>query len=231
MPEIKPINPSPGNVPTDFTVHQLAVFHAVAQRLSYTRAAEALYLSQPAVTQQVRTLELALGLRLFVRSGRGIVLTPAGQELLQHTERLLALLAETAPVVQEIHTLERGSVLVGASTSAGTYVAPSLLGTFHTRYPRVRIMLKVANRRTIEECLLTHEVDLAVISLIERPDRFVVEFLMPYELVVVTTPSHRLVGRPTLGLRDLQQETFLLGEQGSGTRLDTEQHFAHTGVP
>ena len=215
---------------TDFTVHQLTIFRTVAHLLSYTRAAEVLYLSQPAVTQQVRTLEKVLGLRLFARSGRGIVLTPAGQELLRHTERLLALLAETAPVVREIHTLERGSVLVGASTSAGTYIVPALLGAFHARYPGILVTLMVANRRSIEERLLTHQVDLAVMSLIEQQERFVIEFLTPYELVVVAPPSHRLVARSRLTLHDLQQETFLLREQGSGTRLGTEQHFARAGI-
>jgi len=219
------------NGSTDFTMHQLAVFRTVAHHLSYTRAAEALYLSQPAVSQQIRTLEQVLGLRLFARSGRGIMLTSAGQEFLRHTERLLALLAETKPVVKEIHTLGRGSVLVGASTSAATYVVLPLLGAFHALYPRVRITLMVADRHTIEERLLAHQVDLAVMSFIEGQDRFVIEFLKPYELVVVASPSHRLAGCPTLTMHDLQQETFLLREQGSGTRLETEHHFALAGMP
>src|SRR5579864_2812451 len=134
----------------DFTVHQLTVFRTVAHHLSYTKAAEALYLSQPAVSQQIRTLEQLLGLHLFERLGRGIVLTPVGQEFLKHTERLLTLLAGTAPVVEEIHALERGSVSIGASTSAGTYVVPPLLGAFHARYPGLHVTLVVANRRSIE---------------------------------------------------------------------------------
>lgn len=219
-----------GSGPTDFTVHQLTVFCTVARHLSYTRAAEELYLSQPAVSQQVRNLELVLGLRLFARNGRGIVLTPAGQELFRHAERLLALLAETGPVVNEIHTLERGNVLIGASASAGTYVVPPFLGAFHALYPKIRITLKVANRRSIEEQLLTREIDLAVMSLIEQQERFVVEFLMPYELVVVAPPSHHLVGRTALTLNDLQQEILLLREQGSGTRQGTEQYFADAGI-
>jgi DNA-binding transcriptional LysR family regulator len=171
-----------------------------------------------------------LGQRLFARRGRGIVLTLAGQELQRHVERLLMLLAETTSVVHEIHSLERGSIVVGASTSAGTYVVPSLLGAFHAHHPGIRITLTVANRRSIEELLLTHQVDLVVMSLIEQRDRFVVEFLMPYELVVVAPLSHRLVGCSGLLPDDLLEETFLMREQGAGTRLDTEQHFAQVGV-
>ena len=159
------------------------------------------------------------------------MLTPAGQELLRHAEGQLALLAETASVVKEIHALERGSVLAGASANAGTYVVPSLLAAFHAHYPGIHITLMVANRRSIEESLLTHQIDLAVMSLIEQQERLAVEFLMPYELVMVAPPSHQLVGRSALSLHDLQQETFLLREQGSGTRLGTEQHFAGASIP
>jgi LysR family transcriptional regulator, low CO2-responsive transcriptional regulator len=227
----KPLTTDPGNRPVDFTVHQLMVFRTVAQRLSYTRAAEELYLSQPAVAQQIKTLELMLGLKLFSRKGRGIVLTSVGQEFQSYVERLYALLAETTPVVQQIHTLERGSVLVGASTSAGTYVVPPLLGAFHAQHPRIHVTLTVAHRHVIEELLFTHQVDLAVLSLIERQDRFVVEFLKSYELIVVASPSHRLAGKSALTLHDLQEETFLLREQESVTRLATEQHFAQGEIP
>ena len=214
----------------DFTVHQLTVFRTVAQYLSYTKAAEALYISQPAVTQQVRTLEHLLNVQLFARQGRGIVLTSAGQELLRHAERLLTLLAGTAPVVEEIHALERGSVLIGASTSAGTYVVPALLGAFHARYPHIHVTLMVANRMSIEEGLLNHQIDLAVLSLIEQPEHFAIEFLQPYELVLVAPPTHRLVGVRRLDVRALREETLLLREQDSATRLETEQYFARAGL-
>jgi len=231
MTEHGPIIPDPGSKLTDFTVHQLAVFCTVAQHLSYTKAAEALYLSQPAVTQQVRTLERALGLRLFARRGRGIVLTPAGQELLRHAERLLALLADIAPVVHEIQTLSRGSVVIGASISAGTYVVPPLLGSFHARYPRLHVTLLVAHRRSIEEDLLAHRIDLGVIGFIEQRERFVVELLRSYELLMVAPPLHRLAGRSSIPLLDLQEETLLMRERESVTRLATELHFAQVGVP
>ncbi len=231
MSEQEWIISTPGNVPPDFTVHQLTVFRTVAQHLSYTRAAEALYLSQPAVAQQVKTLEQMLGLRLFARSGRGIVLTSEGQEFMDHVDRLLTRLAGTTPVVHEIHTLRRGSVVIGASISAGTYVVPPLLGIFHARYPQIHITLLVAHRHSIEEDLLKHKIDLGVMGFIERRERFDVELLRPYELLVVASPFHRLAGRSAIPLHDLQEETLLMRERESVTRLTTELHFAQAGVP
>jgi DNA-binding transcriptional LysR family regulator len=216
--------------PADITVHQLEIFRTVASCLSYTRAAEQLYLSQPAVTQQMRALERQLGCALFVRRGRGIVLSPAGQELLPRVERLLSLLAETETIVREIRTLQRGSVSLGASISAGTYVLPSLLSSFHQRFPRIQVTLVVGNRREIEERLIRRELDLAVISLIEHPERFVIEPLRPYELILIAPPSHRLAGRRAIPLTELQQETFLLREPESATRLASEQLFRAAGI-
>jgi LysR family transcriptional regulator, low CO2-responsive transcriptional regulator len=215
----------------DLKPHQLEVFRAVAQHLSYGRAAESLYLSQPAVSQQIKALEATLGLRLFARSGQGIVLAPAGQRLLPHAERLLAALDDTTPVVRQIHALERGSVLTGASMSTGAYVVPRLLAGFHVDHPQIRLTLKVANRLTIEEDLLTRQIDLAVIGLVKHHARFVVERLMGHDLIVVAPPEHRLAGVARIPLRDLQWEPFLLREPGSGTRQDTERLFARAGLP
>ena len=231
MSERESIISARGTEQIDFTLHQLTVFRTVAQHLSYTRAAEALYLSQPAIAQQVKTLEHILGLRLFVRSGRGIVLTPAGQDFLNHADRLLTRLAETTPVVHEIHTLKRGSVVIGASISSGTYVVPPLLGSFHARYPQVHITLLIAHRHTIEEDLLTYKIDLGVMGYVEQQERFIVELLRPYQLLVVASPFHRLAGHSTIQLRDLQKETLLMREKESVTRLATELHFAQAGVP
>ena len=227
----EPIKPSPGSSHTDFTVHQLTVFRTVAQHLSYTRAAESLYLSQPAVAQQVKSLEQILGLRLFSRVGRGIELTPAGQEFLNHVDLLLTRLAKTTPVVHEIHTLERGSVVIGASISAGIYVVPPLLGTFHEHYPRVHITLLIAHRQSIEEDLLTYKIDLGVMGFVEQRERFVVELLRPYKLLVVASPTHRFAGHSAIPLHYLQQETLLMREKESLTRLATELQFAQAGVP
>lgn len=215
---------------SDLKPHQLEVFCAIAQHQSYVRAASALHLSQPAVSQQIKALEATLGVRLVARSGRGIALTPAGEEILPYAERLLKTLRETGPVVAEIHTLERGAVTVGASTSAGAYVVPQLLAGFHEQYPGVQLTLTVGNRLSIEEDLLAHRVDLAIIGIISRHDRFTVEFLMPNDLIMVAAPFHHIASHAYTTLRQLQQETLLLRERGSGTRQDMAHLFKHAGV-
>jgi DNA-binding transcriptional LysR family regulator len=149
---------------------------------------------------------------------------------LPHAERLLELLQGTTSVVRQIHALERGSVLVGASTSAGAYVVPQLLGDFHRAYPRIHLSLRVANRLTMEEYLLTQQVDLAVMGLIAHPTHFNIDFLMRNDLIVVAASGHHLAGRTRIPLRDLQWETFLMREPGSGTRTDIERVFAQAGI-
>jgi DNA-binding transcriptional LysR family regulator len=214
----------------DFTTRQLTVFRAVARHLSYTRAAEELYLSQPAVSQQIRTLEQTLGVCLFERSGRGIILTAAGRELLGQAERLLTLFSETATVVREIQALKRGSVLLGATISAGTYLVPPLLGTFHTRYPDIHVTLIVANYRAVEELLMTYQLDLAVMSTVEQQCFMHIEQFLPYVLVVIAPPTHYLAQRATVTARDMRAEPFLLHECETASRRCVEEYFAREEV-
>ena len=214
----------------DFTIHQLTIFRTVARHLSYTRAAEELYLSQPAVSQQIRTLEQALGVYLFERSGRGIVLTAGGQEILEQAERLFALFGATATVVREIQALERGNVVLGATISAGTYLVPPLLGMFHARYPQIHVTLIVASYRVVEELLLTYQLDLAVMSTIEQHYFLHAEPFLSYMLVVIAPPTHRLAQCVAITASDVQAETFLLHERETASRRYVEEYFAREGV-
>lgn len=214
----------------DLKPHQLEVFCAIAHSLSYVRAASLLHLSQPAVSQQIKALEATLGVRLVGRRGRGITLTPAGEEILPYAERLLKTLRDTGPIVQQIHALERGAITIGASTSAGAYVVPQLLAGFHAAHPDIHLTLTVGNRGSIEEALLTHQVDLAIIGLITHHERFTIEYLMPNDLIMVAAPFHPLAGSAYTPLRQLQSETFLMRERGSGTRQDMERLFQSAGV-
>ena len=212
-------------------LHQLQIFQAVAIHRSYTRAAEALYLSQPAVSLQVRALEKTIGLPLFEKSGRTLRLTDAGRELLTYSDRIFALLDETKLVLEELSGARRGMVKVAASTTAGIYVVPTALGAFHRQNPDVKLTLDVVNRITVQEHLLNDEIDLAVMGLIEDTHELDVERFIPNELVVIAPPHHRLAGRSDIPLEELVEETLLLREAGSGTRTDVERMFSARDIP
>lgn len=204
-------------------LHQLRIFQAVATHRSYSRAAEALYLSQPAVSLQVRALERDIGQPLFEKQGRPLRLTEAGQELLRYTERIFALVEETRLVLDELGGAKRGTVKLAASTTAGIYVVPAALGAFHRQHPTIKLTLDVVNRFSVQEKLLNDEVDLAVMGLIEDTHELDVATFVPNELVVIAPPSHPLAGKKRIALEELRGETLLLREEGSGTRTDVER--------
>src|SRR5579859_7060363 len=211
-------------------LHQLRIFQAVAQQRSYSRAAEVLFLSQPGVSLQVKALEKSIGLPLFEKVGRTLRLTEAGQELLNYSERIFALMDETQLVLEELSGARRGTVKVAASTSAGIYIVPAALGAFHRQNPDVKLTLDVVNRFTVQERLLNDEMDMAVMGLIEDAHDLEVAEFVPNELVVIASPRHRLAGVKNIPLEELSKELFLLREAGSGTRTDVERLILGRGV-
>jgi LysR family transcriptional regulator, low CO2-responsive transcriptional regulator len=215
----------------DLNLHQLRIFRAVAAHRSYSRAAAELYLSQPGVSQQVRTLERSVGLPLIEKVGRRIRLTEAGTELLGYSERIFALLDETRLVMEELSGARRGTVKVAASTTAGIYIVPAALGAFHRHNPDVKLTLDVVNRFNVQERLLNDEVDMAVMGLIEDAHDLDVATFERNELVVIAPPQHALARQRAVPLQDLGTEIFLLREKGSGTRTDVERIMKDQGVP
>jgi LysR family transcriptional regulator, low CO2-responsive transcriptional regulator len=209
----------------DINLHQLHIFRSVAEHGSYSRAAAALYLSQPGVSLQVKALEKSIGLPLFEKVGRTLHLTEAGRELLGYSERIFALLDETRLVMEELGGGRRGTVKVAASTTAGIYVVPPALGAFHREAPGVKLTLDVLNRFTVQKMLLDNEVDLAVMGLIEDAHDLEVAQFVPNELVVIASPRHPLAHKKKIALDELSKEVFLLREAGSGTRIDTQRLF------
>ncbi|HLZ22036.1 MAG TPA: LysR substrate-binding domain-containing protein [Ktedonobacterales bacterium] len=214
----------------DINLHQLRIFQAVAQHGGYSRAATALFLSQPGVSLQVKALEKSIGLPLFEKVGRTLHLTEAGRELLTYSERIFMLLDETRLVMEELGGGRRGTVKVAASTTAGIYVVPPALGAFHRQSPEVKLTLDVLNRFTVQKRLLDNEVDLAVMGLIEDTHDLEVAEFVPNELVVIGSPRHALAVRKKVSIHELTEEVFLLREVGSGTRIDTERLLANRGL-
>ena len=211
------------------TLRQLEIFEAVAHHLNYTRAAEALHLTQPAVSMQVRQLEDSVGLPLFEQLGRRIHLTTAGREVLGYARAIAQQLDEMEQVLDRLKGLSGGRLRIAVATTAN-YVIPALLGRFSRRWPEVTVSLDVTNRQELLRQLAENSIDLAIMG--QPPPEADVDaaVFMDNPLVVVAPPQHALARRRAIPLARLQQETFLVREPGSGTRIAMERFFAGRGV-
>ncbi|MBI3222012.1 MAG: LysR family transcriptional regulator [Nitrosomonadales bacterium] len=207
------------------TLRQLLVFEKVANHLSYSRAAEELYLSQPAVSMQIKQLELHVGLPLFEQLGKKIFLTEAGRELFHYSRNISQQLAEMEAVFDEMKGLGQGKLTLSVVNTAN-YFTPQLLAQFCQRYPDINVNLHVANRDAVLKQLADNSTDLAIMG--QPPDGLDIsaESFMDNPLVVIAAPSHPLAGLSHVKFAQLAQETFLSREQGSGTRSAMERVFA-----
>jgi DNA-binding transcriptional LysR family regulator len=214
---------SPPSLERSVTLHQARVFKAVADRLSFSVAAQDLKLSQPSVSYQVKELERAVGTDLFDRLGKHISLTQAGHLLYGYVRQTLNVIDEAAVALGELQGLERGTLKVGASTTVGIYLIPVALGAFKKLHPGLAISLEIGARGAIQEKVLRNELDLAVVGPpLRDPDLVVLPFITD-ELVVIAPREHPLAARRGLSLRDLKDEPFLMREEGSGTRFEVEK--------
>ena len=186
------------------TLRQLEVFLAIAHAHSYRQAAEGLHTSQPALSQHVRELEAELGVRLFDRLSRGVVPTEAGRLLEERAKRVFATLTDIREVMGEVQGLQRGSLMVGASTTPGIYVLPAVIGEFRRRYPGIDLRLRIANSRVIEEAIRAHEVDLGVVGGHGlAPGEECLAAGLADELVLIVSRRHRWAKRREVPPADL----------------------------
>jgi DNA-binding transcriptional LysR family regulator len=201
------------------TLRQLEVFLAVARARSYRRAAEALHTSQPALSQHVRELETELAVKVFDRLGRSVALTEAGRLLETHALRVFGALDGAREALGELQGLQRGSLVVGASTTPGIYVLPAVIGHFRRQYPGVDLRLRIANSRLIEERIRSNELDLGVVGghgLAAGEECLVTG--LDDELVLIVSPRHRWARRRTVAPSALASEPLLMREEGSASR-------------
>lgn len=210
------------------TFRQLETFATVARLGSFSRAAEALHLTQPAVSIQIRQITESIGLPLFEQSGREIRLTAAGQELLRTARELDDSWNRFESAVDALKGLKKGRLRVALVTTA-KYFLPRMLGAFCQRYPDIEIELEVANRARIIERLRANEDDLYIMSFPPEELDVVATPFLDNPLVVVAPAAYPLPAGP-LSLADLAPHPFLLRETGSGTRKAVDRHLAANGL-
>jgi DNA-binding transcriptional LysR family regulator len=208
----------------NITFRQLKIFEAVASHLSYTRASEALHLTQPAVSMQIKQLENTVGLPLFEQLGKKIFLTDAGNEFRRYSSAIGLQLDELELVVDELKGLKRGHLTIAVASTAN-YFLPRLLAAFCQLHGDVKVSLDVTNREQLLKGLEENRTDLVIMGQPPEGMDLVAERFMENPLVVIAPPEHPLAKEKNIPLDKLREETFLLREQGSGTRSAMERYF------
>ena len=211
------------------TLRQLEVFEAIARLGSFTRAAEALFLTQPTVSMQIKKLTQAVGMPLFEQVGKKVYLTDAGRALQVFTRELLDHFARFEMTLADMKGLKRGTLRLAVVTTA-KYFAPRLLGPFCQQYPGVDVSLQVSNREQMLERLAGNHDDLYILGQPPEGLDVVAEPFLDNPLVVLAPASHPLAGKKKVPLARLAAEPFLVREPGSGTRAATERLFAAHGL-
>lgn len=216
----------------DLNFHQLRIFYTVARSGGFSRAADVLDISQPAVSIQVKELEKSLGMPLFHRRSRGLQLTEVGTTVYDYAHRIFSLSAEVQEAVQDTQELKTGHLTLGASTTPGEYILPVAIGRFRQLYRGIEVELRISNTRTIVSQILQRELDLGMIGsgLPGGGDDLETSAYVMDEIVLVASPAHPLSRMKVLSLQDVMEEGLVVREEGSATRQTAEECFAELGV-
>lgn len=209
---------------------RLQVFHTVAKQLSFTKAAELLFMTQPAVTFQVKQLEEHFNTRLFERSHGKISLTPAGELALDFAERILNLTGEMEARISELTGQVSGPLMIGASTTIAEYMLPRLLGEFKQRHPDTQARLTVANSETIENKVADHTLDIGLIESPSHHPNLVTEICCEDELVLICAPFSDLAKIASVSPQQVADHPYISRESGSGTRECIDDFLRMNGV-
>jgi LysR family transcriptional regulator, transcriptional activator of the cysJI operon len=196
---------------------RLQVFHTVAKRLNFTKAAGELFISQPAVTRHIHELEQQFKVKLFERNGTRIRLSPAGQRLLQHTGELFAIYRNIEFDMSSLTQGHKGRLFLGGSMTTAPYIIPPILAEFHQRYRDVEVSLITGNTQQIEQALGRQEIDLGIVEGHSRNSSIRYTEFMKDEIVLVSNPAHPLAKRHSIRPDELTRIPLLLREPGSGT--------------
>jgi len=209
---------------------RLQVFHTVARLLSFTKAAESLHMTQPAVTFQVRQLEEYFNTRLFDRTHNRISLTEAGKRVYEFADRIFDLYAEMENAVRDMTGEISGVLIIGASTTIAEYMLPSLLGDFKKKYPDINVHLRVSNSDGIVSMVENNDIDLGVVEAPVLNKNLMVEECRNDRLVAIVHPQHALAGKKTVRLKELLHEAYISREEGSGTREVIQEYVNSLGM-
>jgi DNA-binding transcriptional LysR family regulator len=209
---------------------QIEIFVRVAELGSFSKAAESLYLTQPTVSERVRSLEEELGMKLLDRQQRGASPTKAGQLLLTYARRILQLRREARQALDEFQGRMSGELIVGASTIPGEYVLPPIIGRFKAKFPDISISLLIGDTQAVLDWVLEGKVEAGIVGAQINHRALEYRELMPDELILVVPSGHPWHGKKTVTLEEVRQEPLIVREKGSGSRHALERALGEVGL-
>jgi DNA-binding transcriptional LysR family regulator len=208
---------------------QLEAFVETARRGSVSRAAAALFVTQPALTARLKSLERELGAELFHRTGRGVRLSEAGRSFLPYAQRALAAVADGRQLLAELSRGGTGQLALGAAPAVSTYVLPAILRRLHAAYPNVQLSVRTGHSEEVLELVLREQVEVGLIRALRHPE---IESIPLYEdeLVLVTDPEHRFAVAGEIAVADMSDEQLILFDRTSSYHDLTSSFFREAGV-
>jgi DNA-binding transcriptional LysR family regulator len=216
-----------------FSFDQIRILRAIAHEGSFKKAAESMFISQPAVSLQVRNLEKAVGATLFDRSSRSAELTQAGHVLLSYAEQIINLQKEAVRAIGDLESLRGGVLTLGASQTTGTYLMPQLIGIFRQRYPDVSVQLQVRSTRQVAQGVIEGLWGLGVVGGAvpnELSERLEVEDFIDDPFVLIAAPNHPLAGTSVIDKKQLYREKFIALDPASTTRRVIDKVLLESGI-
>ncbi|MCL6548307.1 MAG: LysR family transcriptional regulator [Alicyclobacillus sp.] len=208
----------------------LMVFLAVAEGRNFSRAAEELHMTQPAVSLHVQALENLYGVRLLERTNKYVRLTPAGRILYEHGKQIQHQYALIKRLIDDLLENDSGPIAIGASYTFGEYILPHVIARFRARYPRIRPSVSIENTLRVAQGLLQQELDVGIVEGELHHPELVVRPFLDDTMAVVVPARHPLAGGTPVAPQQLAGETWIVREQGSGTREVTDRMFRETGI-
>lgn len=210
--------------------HKLKVFCSVAETRSFSKASKVMYLTQPAISLQVRALEEQLGTKLFTRTNKSVSLTETGEILYKHAKMILSVYAAIEKEINEATGMVKGKLLIGASTTLATYYLPNIIVEFKKRYPDILIDFERGNTQNIIDSLFKARIDLGLVEGDVRDQRLFVEKMQSDELLLVVSSKHPWAERKDIAIAEIIDQPFIMREEGSGTRQVIESTLGKAGI-
>ncbi len=210
--------------------HKLKVFCTVAETKSFSKAAETIHLTQPAVSLLIQAIEETYETKLFDRANNTVTLTPAGEMLYNYAKEILNLYAAAGKNIGEITGFVKGSIRVGASSTIGNYLLPGVIAAFRKTHPKIKIHLLVGNTKRVVELLNAGNIDIGLVEGDVARQKMVVDKLVTDELALIVPPVHPLAKKRNVSIFEITKEPFIFREEGSGTRQVIEKYLGKYSI-